>query len=206
MTAPIAQTTFGLLRHAQTEWNREKRIQGQADSPLSEQGQAAARGWGVRLAQFNWHHMLVSDLGRARQTARLVNTVLHMPQTLDARLREQDWGHWTGRTLPALRTGAAEALERQEAAGWRFCPPDGESREAVWRRSRAALIDAAGKWPGAAILVVTHEGVVKSLIYRLLGRKFLPPEGKILQPGRLHWLTHDAGGLYLHAINAVRLD
>lgn len=184
MTNPSVNpaTRFGLLRHAQTAWNREKRIQGQSDSPLSATGLEQAAKWAAILAGFHWDRLLTSDLERARATARILNRTLSLPRHTDARLREQDWGHWVGRTVAGLRREDA-ALEARESAGWDFRPPGGEDRRSLRDRSRSALIEAARRWPGTSILVVTHEGVIKALVYDLLGRGFLPGEPKIFRKG-----------------------
>jgi probable phosphoglycerate mutase len=72
-------------------------------------------------------------------------------------------------------------------------------------RSRQALIDAAGRWPGDSILVVTHEGVIKGLAHHLLGRAYIASEAVCLQPYHLHWLTVAAGRVALDGLNARAL-
>ena len=140
------------------------------------------------------------------ETAKIINQALRISLTAEARFREQDWGQWTGETILRLQTNTPRELDRQVRAGWAFRPPGGEDRRSVLERSRRALFDAAEKWPGEHILVVTHEGVVKSLIYRLCGRKYLPGEPAIIKPYQLHWLAIDADGLKLEEMNAVALE
>jgi len=205
MTLSVPDTIFGIMRHGETEWNTEKRIQGQSDSPLTALGRKTARRWAHWLASGPWDRLLVSDLGRARETAAILNTQLKLPLTVDARLREQDWGAWTSRTIAELRRTEPGRLHRMEARGWRFQPPDGESREAVWRRSSSALRDAARQWPGQSILVIAHGGVIKSLLYRLMERRFLPSEPPVLLPRALHRLRHGSQGLAIEKRNAVDL-
>ena len=199
-------TRFGLVRHAQTIWNREKKIQGQNDSPLTAKGRTQALRWGKRLKPYGWHRILASDIGRAVETANIINQALEVSVTTDARLREQDWGQWTGETIARLHTHTPRELDEQVRAGWKFCPPGGEDRHSVLARSRQALLEAAEKWPGDTILVATHEGIVKSLIYHLSGRKYLPGEPAIIRPYQLHWLTIDEDGLKLGEINALALE
>ena len=199
-------TCFGLIRHAQTEWNRGKKIQGQSDSPLTADGARQASSWGQRLSQFPWDRMLASDSGRALTTAERINAFLKIPLETDPRLREQDWGQWTGKTTSQIQTEAARMLDEQIRAGWGFCPPGGEDRRKVSTRSQKALQEAAGKWPGDNLLVVTHEGVIKCLVYYLCGRKFLPTEPRLLQSYRLHWLVFDREGLQIEKVNALKLD
>jgi probable phosphoglycerate mutase len=199
-------TRFGLVRHAQTIWNREKKIQGQKDSPLTSDGKIQASRWGQLLKPLPWNRILASDIGRAIETAGIINQALKISLKTDARLREQDWGQWTGETIFRIQTDTPRELDSRVRAGWDFCPPDGEVRRSVLERSRQALSEAAAKWPGETILVVTHEGVVKSLIYHLCGRKYLPGEPAIIKPYQLHWLAHDADGLTIEEINALALE
>jgi broad specificity phosphatase PhoE len=199
-------THFGLIRHAQTRWNREKRIQGQSDSPLTADGKRQATRWGHVLKQFAWDRIIASDTGRARETAELINVCLNISLTTDSRLREQDWGQWEGKTIAQLKTEIPHELDSQARAGWAFCPPGGEDRRTVSERSHKALLEAAAQWPGTNILVVTHEGVVKSLIYHLCGRKFLATEPPLLKPYQFHRLAHDQDGLKVEELNAIAMD
>ena len=199
-------TRFGLVRHAQTVWNRDKKIQGQSDSPLTADGERQAARWGQLLKHWEWDRIIASDTGRARQTAELINVCLNIPLTIDSRLREQDWGQWVGKTIAQLKTEIPQELDEQVAAGWAFCPPGGEDRRHVLKRSQKALLEAAAQWPANNILVVTHEGVIKSLIYHLCSRKFLATEPPIIKPYQLHILAHDPNGLRLEALNAMALD
>lgn len=205
MNAVNRVTRFGLMRHAETLWNLEKRIQGHSDSPLTERGEAQAARWGQALKKLSFERMLASDTGRARATADIVNAILKIPLTLDANLREQDWGDWSGKTRAQIKAKAPQMLARLEKDGWNFRPPGGEDRKSILNRSRKALTEAAGKWPGTRILVVTHEGVIKSVIYHLCGRKFLPSEPALIKRQHLHWLFWDQDGLRLEAVNAFRL-
>jgi probable phosphoglycerate mutase len=199
-------TRFGLIRHAQTVWNQKKKIQGQSDSPLSEQGQRQAAVWGQDLKRFPWSRILASDTGRSLATAEIINVYLKVPLTIDSRLKEQDWGQWEGKTVRQIESEAPQMLGAQIHAGWDFCPPGGESRRSVLTRGQNALREAAEHHPGDIFLVVTHEGVVKGLIYHLCGRKFLPGEPAILKPYHLHWLIHNGSGLQIENINALELN
>lgn len=199
-------TRFSLLRHAPTEWNRAGRIQGHADSPLTPEGSAMATAWGHRLHRPGFHRIIASDLGRTRQTAALINQAMGCPLSLDPRLREIDWGTWTGRSLSALREQDPDRLREMENRGWAFQPPGGERRDVLYRRARAALMAAAHTWPGEWILVVTHEGVLKCLLYGMMGRHFLPEEPPLLKTRHLHTLICDGKTLCIWQINALALD
>jgi len=196
---------FGLIRHAQTIWNREKKIQGHSDSPLTADGERQASSWGQILLRYSWDRILASDAVRALTTGERINAFLKIPIEIDPRLREQDWGQWVGKTVRQIQAEAAELLGEQTKAGWDFCPPGGEDRKSVLARSRGALQDAFNRWPGENILVVTHEGVIKSLLYYLSGRKFLPSEPPLLKSYHLHLLAHDRDGLRLEGVNRLAL-
>ena len=203
----VSKTTrFGLIRHAQTVWNLEKKIQGHSDSLLTPKGELQASRWGKMLKQFSWNRLLASDTGRALATAEIINADLKIPLTIDSRLREQDWGRWVGKTISQIEAEWPQVVDEQVNAGWNFCPPGGESRHSVLKRSQKALQEAAVRHPGEILLVVTHEGVVKSLIYHLCGRKFLPGEPAILESYQLHWLVGRTSGLRIEKINALELS
>jgi broad specificity phosphatase PhoE len=199
-------TRFGVIRHAETEWNQEGRIQGHADSALTPKGRQDAARWGGILKSHGWHRILSSDLGRALETASVINTYLQVPVESDSRLREQDWGRWTTKTLAQIKVEERQELDRQIDAGWEFCPPHGETRLKLWRRSCAALRDAALKWPGQTILTVTHEGVIKSLIYKVLKRNYLPSEPPLIKSPGLHWLIAEGSELHIEKVNAMVLS
>lgn len=200
-----AATCFGLIRHAPTLWNEQKRIQGQQDSPLSERGRAMAESWGPQLAAFAWDRLICSDLERGARTASLVNRSLHLPVIFDPGLREQDWGAWTGMTLKEINSEVNSQVSNQEQRGWDFRPPEGESRREVLARSRAVLADAHAGWPGEKILLICHEGVIKCLLYHLLGRQFMPEEPKVILNFHLHLMAMEEGMLSLRKMNALAL-
>lgn len=205
MTPEQMNTRFGLMRHAPTVWNRDKRIQGHKDSPLTGEGNDLCRDWGRVLELIHWNRILTSDLGRARVTAEKINTRLGVPIVQSPSLREMDWGDWTGKTIQQIKNETPGMLQQMESRGWHFRPPGGEDRLTVWERCRWILQETAGKWPGETILVVAHEGVIKCLIYALDQRKFMPDEPAILRSGWLHWLESSGDSLRIDRLNAVSL-
>jgi probable phosphoglycerate mutase len=198
-------TRFGLIRHAMTEWNCHKRIQGKTDTELIGEGIDQAKSWRKLLQAIRWHRIVCSDLRRAKTTADIINNALNLPLIHDHRLREQDWGRWEGETIKALRRHNPQQLKRMEAAGWEFCPPEGEDRLSVLNRSQQALLDAAAKWPGETLLIVCHGGVIKCLLYHLCERQFLPNEPPIIRSYHLHWVQHSSNGLRIEDLNALDL-
>ena len=200
------ETFFGLLRHTITEWNQSRRIQGQSDSPLTLAGETLALQWGRLLAGNTWSRILSSDLGRARKTTELINWTLKLPVTFDFRLREKDWGNWTGKTMAQLKMEFTDIWAKQIQSEWDFCPPGGESFQSVWKRGWEALAAASGSWPGEKILVVTHEGVIKSLIYHESTLSDFLKEGQCLMPYHLHCLTFLSDRLAIERLNFLDLS
>ncbi|SDB08727.1 probable phosphoglycerate mutase [Desulfonatronum thiosulfatophilum] len=191
------RTYFSLMRHAPTDWNKEKRIQGQIQTGIAPESRQTCLRWGEVLLehQARWGEpgpmtrIVSSDLDRAVQTANLVNRALKLPLDKDAGLREQDWGQWSGRRIRDLRAEEGEEVRKQEALGWKFAPPGGESRVDVRGRAWRSLQRLAGEHPGEHILIVTHLGVLKCVMYSLLKMRFLPEEGDPLLPNAVHGLV-----------------
>jgi glucosyl-3-phosphoglycerate phosphatase len=141
-----------LVRHGESTWNAEGRLQGQSDPPLSERGRREARALAPLLHHFPKDRVLSSDLERARETAALLGHPEALP---DMRWREIDVGEWAGRPLAELPQGSEPS--------WRagpLVPPGGESWDELAARVADALdelVEAGGPW-----LVVAHGGVVRA--------------------------------------------
>lgn len=192
-------TRLALIRHARTEWNDAGRIQGLEDSPLTPGGLEAARSWAGALAPFKFSALYTSPLGRAMHTATVVGGQLGLVPVSAPDLREQAFGEWTGHTVAELR--AQGLLAPQESLGWAFTPPGGEDRRAVLERAWNCLMDIAARHVGESVLAVTHEGVLRAVLYALKGRDYLPSEPRILAPRALHILRAQDGCLRIEAWN-----
>ncbi len=198
-------TEFGLIRHGETLWNIEKRVQGQKNSPLSENGIKMAETWGQILKNRGYDRIIASDLGRTMETAAVITRFLHVPVSEETRLREMDWGSFTGRIYGNVKKGSPDIVDYAEMEGWDFRPPGGESRRSVCLRSVNALKKAAEIWPGEKILVVTHEGVIHCVVNFLENRKFIFSEPLILKPFHVHDLKCIGNGLSIVKLNSIDL-
>lgn len=190
-------TLFGLLRHGKTVWNVEKRIQGSGNSALTAEGIATCEQWAQFLSTMSpkWSRIVVSPLQRTLDTAAIVNKWLNLPIHQDDGLREQNWGLWEGLTLPEIKTSFPEELEKRIMRGWDFRAPKGESRKEVLKRTTSSLKENSAKWPGENLLLITHLGVIKSLLYYVEGRDFLPEEPKIVWKNRFQTISSTDGNL-----------
>lgn len=148
-------TSLLLVRHGQSEWNAHGRWQGQADPPLSALGEQQAVEALSRLDGID--AVWASDLIRAARTAELVAGGLGIDVIVDARLRERHAGEWQGHTRDEIEARWPGYL----AEGRR--PPSWEPDVNVIERAVAACVAIAEAHPGAAVLVVTHGGIVRTL-------------------------------------------
>jgi probable phosphoglycerate mutase len=164
MTA--ATTTLLLIRHGETDWNRELRFQGQLDVPLNATGLEQARRVAQRLAQESLHGLVSSDLQRALQTARAVaGQVAQLDPVLEAALREQHFGVMEGLRVPDIKARYPEAWARWVRFEAEYAFDGGESTQAFHGRVLAALRALAQRHPGQRLAVVTHGGVL-DMVYR----------------------------------------
>ncbi|MHA2789549.1 histidine phosphatase family protein [Corynebacterium sp. S7] len=160
-----------MLRHGQTDYNANHRMQGQLDTQLSPVGIEQARTAARYVASLNIAKIISSDLARARDTAEIIADALGLDVTVDARFRETHLGQWQGRTHAEVDgefVGARAAWRHNP--GW--APPEGESRLDVATRARPAideLMETFPEWEGHAVLIVAHGGTISALTSNLLG-------------------------------------
>jgi len=192
---------YGLLRHGETDWNSQKRVQGHGNSPLTERGRVSTTKWAAFLANGGWQHILCSDLGRVRETATIINKVLQLQVTEDVRLREQNWGDWEGLKVEDVRRDFAADLAVMSAKGWDFRPPNGESRKEVRDRALAALAEYRTSHEAGKTLVICHLGVIKCLVYAVAGCSFLPDDNIVVEKGCLHHILYEQGIYQLGSLN-----
>lgn len=157
-------TTLYLIRHGETHWNAEGRIQGHKDSLLNSGGLAQAKRLADRLVSVRLDAVYTSDLLRAAETARLIASPHHLSPILDPRLREASLGEWEGLTIPevAMRWPDAFAAWRLDSVHHR--PPGGESLQGVQSRVADAMHDIVTRHPDAQIAVIGHGGSVKAVV------------------------------------------
>ncbi|MGO2659853.1 histidine phosphatase family protein [Mycetocola reblochoni] len=177
-------TSFTLVRHGETEWNRQGRIQGQTDIPLNDTGRAQAVRAAEALAGSEWHAVVSSGLSRADETASIMAERLGIdgPVAVPG-LRERAHGELEGLTVEERRA----RFEADEAV------PGLESREAVVERTLDALGALAADFPASRVLVVTHGGLIGSLV-RHLSRDESVWDGRLIPNGSAYELSWDERG------------
>jgi len=159
-----------LVRHGQSTWNREHRIQGQLDPPLSEEGRSQALRAGRRLSLRRFAGFYSSDLKRALETAQLIGEAAGLSPSPRAGLREVFLGEWEGLTSAELAGRFPEAWARwTEEPSWDVVP-GGEGAMPFEARVNAELDAILARHEHGDVLVVTHGGVIQVALHRVVGR------------------------------------
>ncbi|MBD3893458.1 histidine phosphatase family protein [Hydrogenophaga sp.] len=158
------------VRHGETAWNRDNRIQGHTDVELNEHGQWQARQLAQALQDEPIAALYASDLSRARQTAQAVAQLRGQSVSAHPGLRERCFGRFEGHTWAEL-----ELRWPEQALAWRqrvpdFSPPEGESLLQLRARVVQTVTALAARHPGEQVLLVAHGGVL-DILYRAATRQ-----------------------------------
>ena len=165
--------TIYYIRHGETQWNADGRLQGNQDVPLNDLGRTQAAAAGLILAGLFARDgrsatllpFVASPLGRARTTMELVRGSLSLPPdeyAIDARLREIGYGQWEGSTLSQMQAEDPELFARRQVEKWTVAPPGGETYAEVQAR--------VAEWYGqltADTVAVAHGGTARALMVAL---------------------------------------
>ena len=148
---------LALLRHAMTDWNRAKRVQGRIDQPLSDCGRKQLDQLSIP-SEFKAYRWYCSPLRRATQTAALLAIA---PLEIEAALIEMSWGDWEGEILKPLRKRLGDEMRANESRGLDFRPPGGESPREVQARLQPLLQQIAAS--GQDTAAVVHKGIIRCI-------------------------------------------
>jgi probable phosphoglycerate mutase len=165
-------TRIVCIRHGETDWNAAGRWQGCAPTPLNADGFAQAERLARYLAATDTHFDAIysSDLPRAHQTAQAIADALHLDIIDEPRLREVDLGDWQGLTRDEAETWDPIRYAAFRADWYTVPTPNGESRNQLKARARAAFDDIAARHTGQIIALVSHGGTLGMLIESLFGK------------------------------------
>lgn len=195
---PVA-TRLCLIRHGETDWNADRRIQGHTDIPLNATGRAQALAMAYNAAHHRFAAIYSSDLERAQETARALAAREDEPVRLLPALRERHYGCFQGLT-------AAEAAERHPAAHAHYLARDlhydfgtGESLAAFAGRVAAGIDWLARHHPGQTVAAVCHSGVLDIVYRRATGRPLTTPRDFEIPNCALSWFRIDAQGWHVEA-------
>jgi 2,3-bisphosphoglycerate-dependent phosphoglycerate mutase len=153
-------TTLLLVRHGETDWNRDGRWQGHSDTPLNDAGREQARRVAPELSDVDVVYS--SDLARARETAEILAEPLGLEVRLDPRLRERGFGTWEGRTSAEI-----EAAFQDEHASWLAGDSpgaaDAEPFDVFGARVQEFVAEVLERHPDETVLIVAHGGSLRAV-------------------------------------------
>ncbi len=156
MTAP--ETTLIIVRHGETEWNRDRRFQGHGDSPLTARGRKETEALGRRLAATPFDMLISSDLGRTRETAAIITKHTGHAVHTDTRLRERHNGVLEGLNIAENQRDHAYVYPQLITEDPDFVIPRGESHRQHCRRNIDFLETWRDAHDGQSAVIVTHGG------------------------------------------------
>lgn len=166
---PQHHTRLLVIRHGETAWNLETRIQGHTDIPLNAQGRWQAQRLGQALADEGISAIYSSDLQRAQDTARAIGEHSGVPVQLDLGLRERHFGHLEGLTQTEIAQQHPQESRRWRERDPSYGPQGGETLQAFYDRCVGAAARLAQAHPGQTIALVAHGGVL-DCFYRAANR------------------------------------
>lgn len=183
-------TRICLVRHGETTWNAERRMQGHLDVPLNETGFAQARATAQRLAAARFDAAYSSDLLRTRQTAETISVGTGYSITYDSGLRERHYGAFQTLTYGDAKVRFPEDYARFESRDLDFpIPGGGESLAGFAARITATLERLADAHRGQTILIITHGGVL-DIAHRLAtGKPLTTPRDFTIPNAALNWIS-----------------
>jgi probable phosphoglycerate mutase len=195
-----------LIRHGESEANRQGVVQGHFDSPLSPTGQEQAEALAEALAGEGFSALYASDLQRAQDTARAIAHSTGLPLHLDPDVREIDIGIFSGMSWATISQRFPEAYARfKETNSWAVVPGAEQEDEARDRLERF-LAKVRAQHPTSRVAIVAHGAILRRMIHVLLGLPF--PSGVFFELfnasySEVHLTDHGPTLLYLNRLASV---
>lgn len=187
-------TRLCLIRHGETDWNAQLRIQGHRDLPLNANGRAQAQALASALTGQHFDAILSSDLLRARETAAPLSQALGLAVQLEPDLRERNFGCCEGMTIDEISIKWPVFAAAMASRSPDFVLPDGESLQQHLDRMVSCIARLAQRSAGQCVAVVSHGGSLEMIYRRANGVPLERPRDFPLPNASINWLTiSDAG-------------
>lgn len=186
---PTNATHICLVRHGETEWNAERRIQGQIDIGLNDTGHRQAAAAGHWLAGAGIAALYSSDLRRARTTAEAIGAVLGLTPSLAPELRERRYGVFEGLTYAEAQARFPDGYAAFEGRNADYDFAGGESLRTMYGRVTGKLRELAAVHSGQAIAVVVHGGVLDVVNRFVRGNPLEMPRDFLIPNAGLNWIV-----------------
>ena len=171
----MKETEIILIRHGETEWNSQQRMQGHSNSDLSSVGQAQIQALGQWMKNVPFYHIYSSDSLRAKQTAEAITQFSGHELKIDLRLREKNLGVFEGLTSEEARERHPEIFRLFKTAGSKYVIDEGESTQQLQDRALEIVEEIRIKHPEERVLLVTHGGFIRVVMKYSLGLSLETP-------------------------------
>ena len=199
----MKETEIILIRHGETEWNSQKRMQGHSNSDLSEVGRGQIQALGELMKNVSFDHIYSSDSLRARQTAEAITQYSGHTLQFDQRIREKNLGVFEGLTSTEAKERHPEVYRLFKTAGANYVIDEGESTQQLLERALEFSEEIRLRHPQERVVMVTHGGVVRVLMKHALGLSIDAPTRFIIKNTGIfgliwneNWLVTQMGGVY----------
>ena len=171
----MKETEIILIRHGETEWNSQQRMQGHSNSDLSSVGQAQIQALGQWMKNVPFDLIYSSDSLRAKQTAESITQFSGHELQFDQRLREKNLGVFEGLTSEEARERHPEVFRLFKTAGSKYVIDEGESTQQLQDRALEIVDEIRIKHPEERVLLVTHGGFIRVVMKHSLGLSLETP-------------------------------
>ncbi|MEE2599831.1 MAG: histidine phosphatase family protein, partial [SAR324 cluster bacterium] len=165
----MKETEITLIRHGETEWNSQQRMQGHSNSDLSAEGRGQIQALGKWMKYVSFDHIYSSDTLRAMQTAKAITQYTGHTLHLDKRIREKNLGVFEGLTSNEAKERFPDVYNLFKTAGRNYVIDKGESTQQLLDRSLEFIEEIRLRHPDQRVVIVTHGGVVRVLMKHTLG-------------------------------------
>ena len=171
----MKETEIILIRHGETEWNSQQRMQGHSNSDLSSVGQAQIQALGQWMKNVHFDQIYSSDSLRAKQTAEAITQFSGHELKIDLRLREKNLGVFEGLTSEEAKERHPEVFRLFKTAGSKYVIDEGESTQQLQDRALEIVEEIRIKHPEERVLLVTHGGFIRVVMKHSLGLSLETP-------------------------------
>lgn len=178
-----------LFRHGQTDWNAERRAQGQSESMLTELGREQARELGQRISHIEFDQLYCSSSVRTRETAELAfshRPALHDAATYLDSLREIHLGPWEGQLYADIQAQDPDSFAHFWEAPHLFAVPGAESFDQLQARAMTTISELAARHAGERVALVSHGALIKAALCHVIAR----PLSELWAPPTMHNCAH----------------
>ena len=177
----MKETEIILIRHGETEWNSQLRMQGHSNSALSAVGRGQIQALGEWMKNVSFDHIYSSDSLRARQTAEAITQYSGDTLQFDQRIREKNLGVFEGLTSIEASEQHPEIYRLFKTGGANYVIDEGESTQQVLDRALEFIEDIRLRHPEQRVVMVTHGGVVRVLMKHTLGLSLDAPTSFLIK-------------------------